>query len=818
MAASDTEEFIEQLISLRRWAGQPSLRVLRRWAGTRRTERGDEVDALPASTTSDLLNGSSLPGLPRLAFVEAFVTACARAADLPADQVDEFTHRWRQAWRSLGTGAAGPTRQATVTRTPAENGWTQSIGAALMPMRPAIRAELPADIATFTGRKRAAEYLSASLTSGEQPGLTPIHVVRGPAGIGKTALAVHVAHQVAADFPDGQLYVDLRGTNEDQPPRRTVDVLARWLRSLTGTDKAPADPEEAIGLFRSLVAGRRILFLLDNAFSGGQVRPLVPASPGCAVLVTSRSMLATLDGAAHLDLGVLTESESIELLGKVVGQSRVAAEQAAATRITALCGHLPQRIRVAGGHLVARPGEPLANLVTQLADPGPRGHPPRYYGNLSVRPGVTGNYRELGTDDAPAARIFRMLGLLDVGELDLPTIAAIADAAPAETAPALDRLADAGLLRPIGANRYRMDDATKQYARASRSGGRDGAEYRSALGNLLDRYVAGAEQASVVLRPTDLRRITRSSAQRIEPGSVALRTPADAIAWVDAEMATMVSMIEQTPAIRGPLPALAGRLALALYQPLSNRGRIEERIQVGKIAVDAARAAGDSLREAQAIEDLSYICATNGLVSEAGEHAYQALHLWRQCNHRHGEMMAMLKLGFVFRLQRKFDLALTCLEKGLLIGREINSGSGQGFALNNLGLVYQHIGGVGRAIQCHLRSIGVHQEMGDEHGEAIAKADLGWAYQRRGDLDQAAAYHRSSLAVFRAVADRYNEAEQLWGLGNVFHEQGNHNRALSCCRESLSILDDIDCVGPEGAEHFNERPTEYVPQIIRINT
>lgn len=817
MTAAAAGEFIERLIGLRRWAGQPSLRALRRWAGTRRTERGDDVDALPPSTTSDLLNGSSLPALPRLAFVEAFVAACARAADLPDDQLDDMVNRWRHAWRRLGSDAESPAAQGVVLGALAERGWAQPIGGRLMPVRPAVPAELPADIATFTGRQQEADYLSASLTSGAQPGLTPLCMVTGQAGIGKTALAVHVAHRVAASFPDGQLYVDLRGTNEDHPPRRPADVLARWLRALTGTDVAPADPEEAVGWFRSLVAGRRILFLLDNAFSGAQVRALVPASPGCAVLVTSRGVLTTLDGATHLDLGGLTASESIELLGKVVGEERVAAEPVAAARVAALCAHLPQTIRIAAGQLVARPDEPLASLVTQLTDLSPRRGPLRY-GDLAVEPGPSASYQELGADDAPPARIFRMLGLLDVGELDLPTIAALTGAAPAETVPALDRLTDTGLLRPVGPDRYRMDEPARHYARESDSGGRDGREYRSALGNLLDRYVAGAELASVVLRPTDLRRITGGGGQRAEPDPVSLRTPADAIAWVDAEVASMISVIEQTLTVPGPLPASAGRLALALYQPLTNRGRFQERIQVGKIAVDAARAAGDRLREAQAIEDLSYICATTGQISDAAEHAYRALDLWREMNHRHGQMMAILKLGLISRLQRKFDEALVYLRKGMQIAREINSGNGQGFALNNLGLVYQHTGQLDLAVLCHREAIAVHREIGDEHGQAISEANLGWACQRRGDVDQAAVCHRNSLAVFRAVEDRYNEAEQLWGLGNVQQKMGNDPRALSLRRETISVLDEIDCVSPEETQRFNERPARYVPQVIRINT
>lgn len=817
MTAAAAGEFIERLIGLRRWAGQPSLRALRRWAGTRRTERGDDVDALPPSTTSDLLNGSSLPDLPRLAFVEAFVAACARAAGLPDDQLDELVRRWRHAWRSLGSRAESPAAQGVVLGALAEPGWAQPIGGRLLPVRPAVPAELPADIATFTGRQREVDYLSAALTGGAQPGLTPIHVVSGQAGIGKTALAVHVAHRVSADFPDGQLYVDLRGTNEDHPPRRPADVLARWLRALTGTDAAPADPEEAVGWFRSLVAGRRILFLLDNAFSGAQVRPLVPASPGCAVLVTSRGVLAALDGATHLDLGALSESESIELLGKVVGEDRVAAEPAAAARVAALCAHLPQTIRIAGGHLVARPDEPLAGLVTELTDLSSRRGPLRY-GDLAVEPGLSASYQELGSDDASSARIFRMLGLLDVGELDLPAIAALADAAPADTVPALERLTDTGLLRPVGRGRYRMDEPTRHYAKEIDSGRQYSGEYRAALGNLLDRYVAGAELASVVLRPTDLRRITGGGAQRAEPDTVSLRTPADAIAWVDAEVASMISVIEQTLTVPGPLPASAGRLALALYQPLTNRGRFQERIQVGQIAVDAARAAGDQLREAQAIEDLSYIYATTGLISEAAEHAYQALDLWRGMKHRHGQMMAILKLGFIYRLQRKFDLALVYLQKGMQIGREINSGNGLGFALNNLGLVYQHTGQVDQAVLCHRQAMVVHQEIGDEHGAAISEANLGWAYQRRGDVDQAEGCHRNSLAVFRAVEDRYNEAEQLWGLGNVHQKMGNDPRAISLRRETISVLDEIGCIGPEETQRFNERSTRYVPQVIRINT
>jgi tetratricopeptide (TPR) repeat protein len=826
MIATDAAELVGQLISLRRWSGQPSLRTLRRLAGTRRTERGDDVDVLPPSTTSDLLNGSSLPSLPRLTFVEAFVAACARASEQPPDQVERLVHRWRQAWRALGARPAFVTeRPAVAEKVPAgggwappiDHGWAQPIEQRTKPTHPVVRAELPTDIATFTGRHNEIERLTASLTGSTRPGLTPVHVVRGPAGVGKTALAVHVAHRLVEAFPDGQLYVDLRGADTDHPPRQPVDVLARWLRSLTGTDTVPTDLEEAAAWFRSLVAGRRLLFLLDNAFSGAQVRPLVPASPGCAVLVTSRGVLATLDGAAHLDLAVLSDAEAIELLGNVVGRDWVVAEPAAAARIAALCGHLPRKIRVAGSRLVARPGEPLAALATQLASDRHRDDR-WHHGDLSVRPGVNGSYHELGRDDEPAARIFWLLGLLDIGELGLPAIAALAGTTPSDAGAALDRLTDARLLQAVSGDRYRMGEATRRYAQESSAGGQDGVEYRSALDNLLGRYLTNAERASAVLRPTDLRRVTPDGAWRVEPGAVTLRTPTDAIAWVDAEVATMISVTEQASVIPGPLSASAGKLALALYQPLSNRGRTEDRIQVGKVAVEAARVATNQVHEAQAIEDLGFIFAASGRVAEATDHTHRALDLWRELDDRHGEMMALLKLGFAFRLNDQFDRALAYLEKGLLVGRDINSATGQGFALNNLGLMYQNTGQFDRAILCHRHSIALHRGMGDPHGEAIAQADIGWAYQRSGNLVQAAVSHRSSLAVFRTFHDRYNEAEQLWGLGTVFDKLGNEKRALSYREESLAILDDIDAISPEEVQRFDGEPGNGVPQIIRANT
>ncbi|MEU7856321.1 BTAD domain-containing putative transcriptional regulator [Nonomuraea sp. NPDC049141] len=322
-------------------------------------------------------------------------------------------------------------------------------------------AELPIGLAAFTGRATEIARLRTMLTSASDT--TAVSAITGAAGIGKSALAVHVAHQVAGRFPDGRLYVDLHGSTPGVAPLNPADVLARLLRSLGDDLAGRPDLDEAAGRFRSLTDGRRLLLLLDNARDAAQVRPLLPASPTCRVLVTARRMLTSLDAASHFRLGVMAEDETSTLLGRLIGEERVAAEQQAARAIVRLCAGLPLAIRIAAARLIARPGLSLRALADRLAVEDRR-LSELQADDQAVRAYFMMSYRSL---DAESSRMFRLLSLLGGtgGGISVAAAAALADRPEPRTADLLDHLAEAQLLDAYGHDRYRMHDLLRLFAR-----------------------------------------------------------------------------------------------------------------------------------------------------------------------------------------------------------------------------------------------------------------------------------------------------------------------------------------------------------------
>jgi DNA-binding SARP family transcriptional activator len=336
-----------------------------------------------------------------------------------------------------------------------------------------VPRQLPPDVAGFTGREPELAQLDQVLAAAGQDGPVVIGAIAGTGGIGKSALAVHAAHRLAGRFPDGQLYVDLHGATAGLEPLAPLEVLGRFLRALGMAPAAvPTELEEASGTFRSRVAGRRLLVVLDNAADAAQVAPLVPASPGCGVLVTSRQALASLDGATHLHLGILPAEEATRLLGRLAGQERVAAEPEAAAEVARGCGYLPLALRIAGARLAARPGWPVAALAERLAD-AQRRLDELEVAEAGVRASFAVSHRQLGAgDDAldrAAAVAFGLLGLLDGPELGVPVVARLLDRPEEAAERVLERLVDAQLLETPSPGRYRLHDLLRLYAREQAS-------------------------------------------------------------------------------------------------------------------------------------------------------------------------------------------------------------------------------------------------------------------------------------------------------------------------------------------------------------
>ena len=342
------------------------------------------------------------------------------------------------------------------------------------PVEVVVPRQLPADVATFTGREGELARLIGALEAEDRPAPV-VCALQGAGGIGKSALAVHAAHRLAGRFPDGQLYVDLHGATDGLSPLAPLEVLGRFLRGL-GMEPAavPTDVEEASAAFRSRVAGRRLLVVLDNARDAAQVRPLLPATPGCAVLVTSRRLLASLDGASHLHLDILPAVDAVELLGRLAGRERVAGEPGPAAEVARWCGWLPLALRISGARLAARPGWPVRALAERLADEQRR-LDELDLPDVGVRASFAVSHHELvaSTDplDRAAAGAFGLLGVLDGADVGVPVVARLLDQPADESERVLERLVDAQLLETPSPGRYRLHDLLRLYAREQRSRG-----------------------------------------------------------------------------------------------------------------------------------------------------------------------------------------------------------------------------------------------------------------------------------------------------------------------------------------------------------
>ncbi|WP_157878609.1 AfsR/SARP family transcriptional regulator [Streptomyces chattanoogensis] len=456
-----------------------------------------------------------------------------------------------------------------------------------------VPAQLPPDMADFAGRAQAVAHLAEAL-SGAASGRAPVvATLSGLGGVGKTALAVHVAHTVRTHFPDGQLSVDLQGT--DLTPADTSAVLTRFLRSLGVAETAvPEGLEQQAALYRSLLAGRRVLVVLDNARDSAQVRPLLPGAPGCAVLVTSRARTLALPGAHRVEVEVMDEAEALGMLGAIVGAERVAAEPDAARVLVAACGGLPLAVRIAAARLASRPGRAMADLVARLSDEGQRLDELRV-GDLGVEATFRTAYEALGPGLAHAFRAFALCGM--------PTFcrgaaAALLDTTDDEAEAAVETLVDAGLVELHGDGRYRYHDLVGLFAR--RLGERHDSPWERAAAQhrFLDHVLATVLTAVRLVRPQ--RVLPRLMRRPDSPGS----TLADADAaheWLHLAhtrlYATVERVLDTAPGLLGP----AVDLLTAWSHALSGTARHHDLEPLVRRAADSARGHGDDMTAARAL-------------------------------------------------------------------------------------------------------------------------------------------------------------------------------------------------------------------------
>ncbi|MFI5894048.1 BTAD domain-containing putative transcriptional regulator [Actinoplanes sp. NPDC051513] len=656
-----------------------------------------------------------------------------------------------------------------------------------LPTRPTVPAQLPADVRAFTGRTRELAALDRSLAppGGDEPPLTVV-LLSGTAGVGKSALAVRWAHRVRETFPDGQLYVNLRGYDAEQPV--TVgDALAGFLTALgVPGPEIPPGVDERAGRYRSELTGRRMLVLLDNASSVEQVRPLLPGTGSCLVLITSRDALpgmVAIHGAERINLDLLPLPDAVVLLRRLIG-ARVDHEPAVAEDLAAACARLPLALRIAAELAAARTDVSLAELVGELSDHRLRldlldaGDP-----RAEVRAVFSWSYQNLPAD---AVRVFRLLGLHPGDSAHVEAVAALAGTDAGEARRLLGVLVRASLVQAGPGGRYGMHDLLRAYAAELAAVHDPAPDRKVALTRLFDHYLAGSVAAMNTLYPE---------------GSVAAGDPDAARSWIEAERPNLAAACAYGAAHGWHRFAIA--LAGTLFRYLDAGGPAAEAVAVTASAVSAAVAAGDREAQARALSDLGRLHRRQGRLAEAADIYQQALTLYADLGEHAAEAVALRNLGSVHWRLGDYRQAADHYRRAWSHYRRLGDDAGQADASVRLGLVDARLGDEAQATTRLRSALELYSRLGDRFSEAYVLSLLARLSGRPADLERAAAHLEQSLAVVRPAGDRTAEAYALTDLAVVYARGGRLTEAAGHLRRVLVLHRRIGDRASE-AEALNE--------------
>jgi tetratricopeptide (TPR) repeat protein/transcriptional regulator with XRE-family HTH domain len=644
--------------------------------------------------------------------------------------------------------------------------------------------QLPPDVADFVGRtelvcrlRRLLTRRSDGMAGGVSTAAVVVSAVAGKAGVGKSALAVHVAHQLTAEFPDGQLYTNLRGAHPQ--PLDPAEVLALFLRAL-GVDGAaiPAAVEERAALYRSRLAGRRVLVVLDDAGSEAQVRPLLPGSPTCAVLITSRGRLAGLEGARLLDLDLLEAAQAVALLGRIVGPGRVAAEPAAAAELARLCGYLPLALRVAGARLAARPHWRVAQLVGRLADERQR-LDELAFGDLAVRASLGLSYRAL----EPAAQVlFRRLGSLEAPEVAAWVAAALLDCPAEHAAELAERLVDARLVEVAGRDatgqvRYRLHDLVRVYARERAEAEDPPTQRRAALARALGAWLHLAERADARLGSPLLEPVYGQAPRWSVDAAVAEGLLADPLAFLEAERPGLVAAVAQAACLG--MAGVSWELISALTQFLAARLHLDDWRRCAGQALAAARRAQDARGQAAVLLSLGILHAICGRHDQAGDRWQAALESFTRLGDDIGQAMCLAALALSRNDHATYEQRRHQVQEALAILDQRGGGSPRARAcvLYFQGLLHHNHGRLELARPCFEEALGLHRGLGSGRGEARLLYQLGAVLIKQGRDAEAASMLQQALAIFRQHGDRVNGTPAEVYLGTALVHLGRYGQA-----------------------------------------
>jgi DNA-binding SARP family transcriptional activator len=666
--------------------------------------------------------------------------------------------------------------------------------AAAAPPPPVVPRQLPADVPAFTGRARQLRALDALLrpVADSQPGSCPVCAVEGTAGVGKTALAIRWAHRVADRFPDGQLYVNLRGYATGAP-LSPIQALSGFLRALgVPADQVPSDLDEAAAGYRSRLADRRVLVLLDNAASAEQVRPLLPGGGGCLVLVTSRDQLAGLvarDGAHRLALDVLPAGEARALLARTLGAHRVRAEPAAVAELVELCGRLPLALRIAAANLTGgryAVADYLAQVrgrdrLAVLAVAGDE--------QAAVAAAFDQSYRRL---PAAAGRIFRLLGLVAGPEVTAEAAAALGGITPEPAGRELATLARAHLLEEHRPGRFTCHDLLRAYARDRLAAQESTSDRAAALDRLHGFHLSTADAAADLLFPHALR-LPRAGGPA-EP-VVRFRAPAAAVSWLDAELPNLVAAARQAAADGAGAPVW--QLADALRSFLLQRGYIADGEALTEAALLAAAAAGERPAYGCALLSRAGLRYRQGRGREAIDDLTRALVAFRDSGWLAGQGAVLTNLGSVHSHLGRLPDAVGFYTEALALYEKTGSPYGQIGVVGNLGVVLLELGQLREAADHAARAATALADLGSPHFQALNLGTLAEAHRLLGDFGVARRHYAAAQSRYRTIGDYSGEGSILLGLATVHSDTARLGPAQELAEAALRIARDTEHSGHE---------------------
>ena len=687
----------------------------------------------------------------------------------------------RDSHRLAGVGLTGGT-------VPGWPGWRAALARSSPGSRWFVPAQLPHDVLGFTGREPELAGL-ASLASGRQGAAVVITAIDGAAGIGKTALAVHFAHRATPAFPDGQLFVNLRGFDPEHPPLDPADVLARFARAL-GADPAqlPADPDELAGMYRSQLSGRRVLVLLDNAASAGQVRSLLPGTAGCLAIITSRnrlSGLAAIDGAQRLTLDMLPPREAVALLAQAAGYKRAAADPAATRRLAELCGLLPLALRITADRAAAHPHLSMADLAGELAAERDRLDVLATDEQASqVRAVFSWSYRAL----APApARAFRLLGLHPGQDISTAAAAALLDVPASQTQQLLRILTGGHLLEETGRDRYQFHDLIRLYAAECAQASEPEAQQAAAIRRLLTWYLHTADAFRRIFNP-DNRHL------RLDPPPAACMPPTftthlQAWHWAESEFANLVPVLRKAPSARDDV--LAWKLPVTVMIIFDLFGHWADIVPGLRSALGITRKLGDRAAEAWVLAGLAESCLYSDTPEAAIEYCRAVLATSAETSDWNGQWEAQHLEGNAYLALGRLGEACEHLQQALATARRARDIRTEGMSLTWLGAVHERLGSIETAISLRQQAVAALKQTRNRWQYAFALHQLAETCHHYGRIADAIGSYQQAQAIFGHIGDRRTEAGILFQLGHAYRTAGQVDAARQSWHQALAIFDEL---------------------------